>query len=319
MVEQLLFVAAAAFAVVNGANDGGALLSVGLTVRSIRPALGVALLSVSVAAAPLLVGTGVATTLSERLVVLDGEAGQLALLVAVVVAVGVTALLSRRGLPTSLTLALVGGIAGVGVGGRLPVSWRAVALVLVVAAVAPLVGMLAAVVLVRGAQRLPARGDLGRRIRGMHVVAFGLQCVAYGSNDGQKMLAIFAVAAGSAGAGVVPVAWQLAAIAILFGLGTVLGVRRFAGTIGSGVLAVRPSDAVATELAAASVVFGTGALGAPVSMTQALSGALVGCGLTHGYGRVRWRAAARIAMAWLLTLPTCFSAAAVAGLATSRL
>jgi inorganic phosphate transporter, PiT family len=58
-------------------------------------------------------------------------------------------------------------------------------------------------------------------------------------------------------------------------------------------------------------VLGTGAVGAPVSMTQAVAGGLVGAGGTRGWSRVRWRAAAQLGVAWVLTLPTAFGAAAL--------
>jgi inorganic phosphate transporter, PiT family len=49
------------------------------------------------------------------------------------------------------------------------------------------------------------------------------------------------------------------------------------------------------------VVLATGAVGSPVSMTQAVSGALVGTASTGA--RVRWREAARLVGAWAATLP----------------
>lgn len=52
-------------------------------------------------------------------------------------AVGVVAVLSRLGIPTSLTLALVGGLTGAGLGFGLPVLWSSVWFVLAMAAIAP--------------------------------------------------------------------------------------------------------------------------------------------------------------------------------------
>lgn len=321
-LQLSLLVVALAFAFVNGANDGGALLSVGLSVRSIRPVTGLLVLTGCVLVAPILVGTQVAVTLVDRLVSLDGSAGRLALLIGVVVAVVVTHVLSRRGLPTSLTLALVGAIAGVGVGSGLPVDGRTVALVLTLAALAPLVGLGGARFLAGLAARRPSSADLGERVRRWHAVGFVAQCIAYGANDGQKMLAVVAVAAGTtgvAGQGIDLVPWQLAAIGGCFLLGAVTGLPRIAGTLGSGVVPIRPPDAVITELSAATVVLGTAAVGAPVSMTQSIGGALIGTGMVRGPGRVRWGAAARIGGAWFVTLPAAFLAAAVVGATVTAL
>ena len=317
MIETALFATAVVFAVVNGTNAGGALLSTGLTLRSIRPVVGLVVLMVAVFAAPLLVGTQVATTLAQRLVTLDGQSGQLALMIAVISCSVVTGVLSRRGLPNSLTLGLVGAIVGVGFGAGLPVQWGMIGAVLGAAALAPVVGIAGAYLLSVIMGWLVRTQDTGRLIRRWHVVAFTLQCVAYGANDGQKMLAVFAVVAGTMNSGVEAVWWQLGLIALLFGLGAAVGVRRLAATIGNGVLPMRPEDAVTAETTTAGVVLGSAVLGAPVGLAQTLSGSLIGCGIRHGYRRVRWRQATKILMAWISALPTTFGLAAALGAAAA--
>lgn len=316
MTEALLAVAIT-FAFVNGINDGGALLSVGLDVRTLRPLTSLLLLTAAVAVAPVVLGTAVATTLTSRLVAFDGTDGAIALLVAVVAAVVVTWSLAARGLPTSLTLAVVGAIAGAGLGAGLPVRWSTVALVLILAAAAPLAGLGLAWVVARVAAAWPSARSLDQRTQRWHVGAFSLQCLAYGANDGQKMLAVLAVAAGTASAeGVAVTPWQLAVVSVAFLSGAAFGLPRVAPTLGGGVAAVHPHEAVVSELSAATVVLATGALGSPVSMTQAISGGLVGTGLTRGYTRVRWRQVLRLAAAWVVTLPAAFLVAlAAAGVA----
>jgi PiT family inorganic phosphate transporter len=172
--------------------------------------------------------------------------------------------------------------------------------------------MLASRLLTIWSGRLRSTATLNRRLRRWHAVAFALQCLAYGTNDGQKMIAVIAVASGPVVGAVAPRPWQLAVVGGCFLLGAVYGLPRFAATVGSGVLPIRPPEAVTTELSAGVVVLTTGALGAPVSMTQATSGALVGAGVGRGYGAIRWDAAARIGGAWLVTLPAAFGVAALA-------
>jgi inorganic phosphate transporter, PiT family len=308
--EPWLLVAALAFAVVNGLNDGGAVLSVGLRVGGVVPLLGLLGLAGAVAVVPLVFGTAVATTLVSRLVPLDGPDGSAAMLVAVVVAVVVSGGLAWRGLPTSLTLALLGAIAGAGLGWGLPVAWAAVGLVLLLAGAAPVVGLLGARVLILLLALRRRDRPLAQRVGRWHTLGFALLCVAYGANDGQKMLAVAAVATGGVALDgtVVPTTWLLAAIAVLFLVGAMIGLPRIAGTLGDGLVPLRPADAAITELAASSVVLGTGAVGAPVSMTQAVAGALVGAGTVRGLGAVRWREVARVGGAWVLTLPLALGA-----------
>ncbi len=314
-----LFAAAGAFAVASGANDGGALLATGLNLRSLRPLHAIGLLLLAVFTVPLVLGTTVASTLATELVAVGDAPGVLPFVVAVTTAGGVVAALSWFGLPTSLTLALIGSIAGAGVGFGLPVAWPLLIMVLGIALAAPVIGALLSGVILAIARLLPARHSAATQLGVAHRLAYTAQCIAYAANDGQKMLAIFAVAAGTAEPLVAARPEQLAAIAGLFALGLVLGLPRLAQTLGRGILLLRPAQAVSAELASATAVLGSTAVGAPVSMTQSISGALIGSGLSEGYQRVRWRAAATLGLAWLLTLPTSLAASAVVGRLASEL
>jgi inorganic phosphate transporter, PiT family len=306
-----LFALAGAFALVNGVNDGGALVAGGLKIQTLGVGAAVGLLALAVAVVPLVLGTRVADTLAGRLVVMQGPSGQRALAVAVFSAVLVVVVLARVGLPTSLTLATIGGITGSGLGAGQAVSWGTVGTVLVLAALAPLVGAGIAFGLARSLQRAPAAAPVGRIIGVGHRAAFTLQCVAYGANDGQKMLAVAVLAIGLTGV-VGPSLPALAAtLALLFLVGTLIGVRLMARTIGGGVLPVRPLNAVMAEFGAGTAVLGSAFLGAPVSMTQAFAGALVGTGVSEGPRRVRWRLVLHIAGAWMVTLPAALIAAGI--------
>jgi inorganic phosphate transporter, PiT family len=313
LLQTALILAALAFVFLNGVNDGGALVSVGLRMAVFRPWQAILLLAAATSLVPLLLGTAVATTLATRLVAFSGTDGQLALLAALLGAAATVFLLTRMGTPTSLTLAIVGGITGAGLGAGLPVAGAAVLTVLVIAAVAPLAGGLLAFAVSRSIALLPpARQSAARSFRRAHVLSFSSICCAYGANDGQKMLAVYAVAAAAGGEiTVVTPGWrQLSVIGVLFVAGAVVGVRRLASRVGSAILAVRPMHAVAAEFSAATAVLGTATIGAPVSMTQAIVGGLVGTGASDGVRRVRWPAASSVLAAWVATLPLALVIAA---------
>ncbi|GAA3085562.1 inorganic phosphate transporter [Streptosporangium carneum] len=294
------------FSVVTGINDGGALLATGLKIPSVRPLAGLALLTVSVALVPL-VTYQVAVTFTTRLADLDGPGGQVTVTVAVLCALAVVAFLGGRGRPTSLTLAVVGALTGAGLGWGLPVSAGAVLLVLVVALAAPFVGGLLAVLV----RRLLTLTAYGRALPRWHGAGFTLQCVAYAANDGQKMLAIFMLALGFRDAPP-PVCLVVAA---LFGVGALYGLPRAGRTLSREIIASRPLHGVTAELASGAAVIGCAAVGAPVSMTQTITGALIGAGVADGMGRVRWHAATKIVLAWTLTLPVSGLLAAAVALA----
>lgn len=296
-------VVAVLFAVVTGMNDGGAILTTGLKLRGPRTWAALAMLSVAVAVVPLTLGTAVAATFGSRLVSFGGATAPVTIGVLAALAVVVT--LTRLGRPTSLTLATVGGLTGSGLGYGLPVSLGWVGYVLALGVAAPFVGGAAAFAISHALARV-------RSLTPVHRVGLLLQCVAYAANDGQKMLAVFAIALASRPDGLT---WRLAAISVLFAVGTLLGLPRAGRSLGGQVLSIRPVHAVSAELAAAGAVLACAALGVPVSMTQSLAGGLIGAGVTHGPGRVRWHATTKIALAWLLTLPASVALAALAAAA----
>ncbi|SDM35466.1 inorganic phosphate transporter, PiT family [Nonomuraea maritima] len=300
-----LAVLAGIFAIVSGINDGGALLGTGLKVCSVRPGAALLVLVGAVATVPL-VTSQVAATFTTRLAALPGPSGQLAMTVAVVCALVVVWTLSSRGRPTSLTLAIVGGLTGAAVGLDLPVSPTAVLLVLVAGVAAPIAGGAMAV----AAGRLVAVLGRAHMLPRLHWGAFALQCLAYAANDGQKMLAVFIVALGVTGAP--PLICLLTAA--LFAIGAIYGLPRAGRTLSRELLAARPLHAVAAELGSGLSVIGCAAAGAPVSMTQAIAGGLIGAGMADSVRRVRWAATVKILLAWTVTLPVSVVLALAAAL-----
>lgn len=313
-VEQtVLIVVAVCFAVVTGANDGSSVLSAGLSLTSLRTATATVILVCLVVLVPALLGTKVATTFTERLVDFDGGDGARLMMVAVVAAVLVVAALARIGLPTSLTLAVIGGIVGAGLGAGVVVAWSTVGTVLLVGLAAPMVGGLLAYGISALFRLLPPNRGLSAAMDQLHRFAFAVQCLAYSLNDAQKMLAVLAIAFGAGVVGPVDAAPGLLAImGVCFAVGTLLGLPRIGMKLSNGLYAVRAPHTVAAELAAGASVLASAAIGIPVSMTQALTGGLVGAGVGTGPARVRWKTAMRLGAAWVVTLP-CSVALALIG------
>ncbi|MGW0803586.1 anion permease [Nonomuraea sp. NPDC002799] len=294
MEAVVLIVLACLFAVVSGINDGGALLATGLKLPSVRPAVGLLTLVVLVAVVPL-ISDQVALTFATRLATFRGPDDRIAMMLAVVSSLTVVTVLSAKGRPTSLTLAVVGGVTGAGLGWGLPVSAGSVAQVLAFGLAAPIVGGLLGWVAIR----LLAVTTTTQGLRRRHWAGFLLQSIAYAANDAQKMLAVFMIMFGFSGA---PPAYTSLA-AVLFGLGALYGLPRAGRTLGREIIVSRPAHGVAAELGAGTAVIGCAIAGMPVSMTQAIAGGLIGAGVSQGGGRVRWYAAVKIVTAWLLTLP----------------
>lgn len=314
-MRDALLVAAGLFSVVAGANDGSSVLSAGLRVPGLRPLISLAVLLFAVVVGPwLLFGTGVATTLAHGLVPFGGTSADRALLAATLSAMAVVLGLVRAGLPTSLTLAFVGAITGSGLGAGLPVSGGELEKILLLGLAAPVVSALLASLAVPLTLRAAGGALSRRRLVRWHRAAFFLQCLAYSANGGQKILAVFAVAAGAASGRLVQDPWWLAIlVGALFGLGVLGGIRGVSAKLGKGILAVHLRHAVVAETCSFAVVMGAGLAGVPLTMSQSVAGALVGAGVSEARTRVRWPAVARMAGAWAVTLPASVVVAALAG------
>lgn len=293
------------FAVFTGANDGGALVATTLKMVAVKPLLAVLGLTLAVVIAPLVFGTNVATTLARRLVSFGGANARLALLLVVVSAIVLVATLSAKGIPTSLTLALIGGMLGVGLGGDLPIAWGPVVLVSGLALCAPLAGMVGVTVIRRLWSALPLRFAVRQQVRFLQRIGFVLQALAYGTNDAQKMLAIGALAVSGAGVHdrVDANAGMLVVLGLLFTAGMVLAARRHGRRVSATIPRLAPAHAASAQLASAATVLASSASGVPVSMTQTLTGALLAGQPGRGVRQLRLNRVGTLALAWLVTLP----------------
>jgi PiT family inorganic phosphate transporter len=81
--------------------------------------------------------------------------------------------------------------------------------------------------------------------------------------------------------------------------------------MGSKITKLSPFEGVAAESAGAMLLFGTEALGIPVSTTHTITGAIMGVGLTKRVSAVRWGVTVNLLYAWILTIPVSMALAAI--------
>ncbi|MEU6073727.1 inorganic phosphate transporter [Micromonospora sp. NPDC047074] len=304
---------ATVFVFVCGANDGGALLALALRQREAGSVVMIGMLLAAIVAGPALFGLAVARTFTDRLVTTQERGGQLVVALGVLVAVLLVLGFTWRGVPTSVTLAVVGALGGAGLGLGSAPSWTALGQMLAIGAAAPLVGGGLGYLVGRLARRAPTTGRLPSALRLAQIAAYGGQCLAYAANDGQKMFAVAGVALAAAHAGPLDLP-VLLLLATVFAAGALTSVRRLARGNTFNLAPARPWQVVSAEVASSAAVFGTAGFGMPVSMTQSVAAGLVGAGASQGARRVRWQFAVPVLTSWLVTLPACFGAAALAGL-----
>jgi PiT family inorganic phosphate transporter len=236
-----------------------------------------------------------------------------------------------RGIPSSSSHALIGGLAGavVAKAGFGAFRWEALGQkVLVPLVVSPLLGFIAAFFLMVGlvwiVRRMKA-GTVHRGSRRLQLVSACSMAFSHGSNDAQKAMGIITlalvsfVAAGGHGLpawmlpqdGNVP-RWVVFACAGAIGLGTMAGGKRIIKTMGTKIIRIAPLQGFAAETAGALTILGASRFGVPVSTTHVINAAIMGVGASKRVSAVRWGVAGKILVAWVLTIPASAGMAAVA-------
>jgi len=324
---SLLVIAVAtalAFDVTNGFHDSANAIAALVATRAARPAQALALAAVFHLLGPLLIGTAVADTVGGIVTLPSDE-------VVPVIGAALTAALAWnlltwwRGLPSSSSHGLVGGLVGAALlqGGTSAVRWggvehwRPVGVVgvLIGLAVSPLLGFVAGFVGTRVALRATrrARRAVESPIRRSEWVTAATLAFSHGANDAQKTMGVVTlmlVAQGRISHFAVPLWVKLAAASALT-VGTSFGGWRIVRTVGSRIYQIRSVDGLVSQTGSSAVILASAAVGAPVSTTHVVASSVVGVGSAQHLHRVRWAVVREMGLAWLVTLPCAAILAAV--------
>ncbi|WP_432395140.1 inorganic phosphate transporter [Pseudarthrobacter sp. L19] len=235
-----------------------------------------------------------------------------------------------KGLPSSSSHALFGGLIGAAIAGigLHSVNFTSVLQkVLLPAVFAPVIAALVAYICTRLAYALTARHDpeTGSKLtqkrggfRTGQIFTSSLVALAHGTNDAQKTMGIITlvlIAAGSQAPGTGPQLWVIAACALAIAIGTYSGGWRIIRTMGSGLTEVKPAQGFAAETSTATAILASSHLGFALSTTHVASGSVIGSGMGRRGTTVRWGTAGKIVIGWLFTLP----AAGIVGALTALL
>ena len=231
-----------------------------------------------------------------------------------------------RGLPSSSSHALFGGLIGAAVvgAGLGSVDFGVVmSKVILPALLAPAIAGLIAYTTTKLAYSITRRSS-GPNERGGfrygQIFTSSLVALAHGTNDAQKTMGIITltlIAGGFQAAGSGPEFWVIAVCAVAIALGTYMGGWRIIRTMGSGLTEVKPAQGFSAEASTAATILASSHLGFALSTTQVASGSVIGSGLGRRGASVRWNTVGKIALGWLLTLPSAAIVGAVAALIAS--
>ncbi|GAA1040772.1 inorganic phosphate transporter [Virgisporangium ochraceum] len=334
----LVVVTALGFDFTNGFHDTANAMATSIATGALKPKVAVALSAVLNLVGAFL-SIEVALTVTNAVVRIQGSDGApkqeivgdggagLLLIVLAGLAGGIlwNVLTWLLGLPSSSSHALFGGLvgatlAGPGVSG---VNWTGdgskldgvVGKVLMPAVMSPVIaGVVAAVgtwlvfkVTAGVAGRVADRG-----FRWGQIGSASLVSLAHGTNDAQKTMGVITLALIAAGdwsdTESIPF-WVTVSCAVAIALGTYLGGWRIIRALGKGLVEISSPQGMAAQSSSAAVILASSHLGFALSTTHVATGSIVGSGVGRPGAQVRWRVAARMVTAWMITLP----AAAVVG------
>lgn len=308
----------------NGFHDAANSVATVVTTRVLSPGQAVLWAAFFNFAAAFIFGTGVAKTISDKLV--DPKAVDVYVICGGLIGAIVWDIITwLAAMPTSSSHAIISGYAGAAIA---RVGWKAILVkgwvpVIAFLVLSPVIGALLGWTIMTSVAWLTRRSErykMERQFRHLQLLSAGLYSLGHGTNDAQKTMGIIVALLAAAGheqwgkpgantfhalAGKQEIAWWIilschAAMA----LGTMAGGWRIVKTIGSRITPhLRPVGGFSAEMAAATSIGLATLAKVPISTTHAIGGAVLGVGVSRGSHAVRWVWGEKIVWAWVLTFP----------------
>ena len=224
-----------------------------------------------------------------------------------------------KGIPSSSSHALVGGLVGAGVAhaGISGIEWSGLNLTLIAIVLSPLLGMILSMFIMLLTSWLmkdaTARGA-ERGFRYLHLASSAAYSISHGLNDAQKTMGIITVLLYSTGylQGEFHVPhWVAISCYIAIALGTLSGGWKIIETMGSRITKLSQHQGFSASAGGSVMVFTASLLGIPVSTTHTITGCVVGAGTARRASAVRWGVAQNVVMAWVITIPASAAVGAI--------
>ena len=305
------------FDFLNGLHDAANSIATVVSTRVLSPQLAVAWAAFFNFIAFLFFGLHVATTIGKGIVEADIVTPAV-IFAALIGAIFWNVLTWLLGIPSSSSHALIGGLLGAGVtkAGVGAVVWSGVIKTTLGIFMAPMLGMLTALllmILVAWLFRRVAANRADRVFRRTQLFTSALYSLGHGGNDAQKTMGIIAVllySQGMLGSEFSVPFWVVLSCQAAMGLGTLMGGWRIVHTMGSKITRITPREGACAEFGGSIMLFGATWLGIPVSTTHTITGCIMGVGAARRASAVRWGVAGNIIVAWFITIPAAAAIAA---------
>ena len=224
-----------------------------------------------------------------------------------------------KGIPSSSSHALVGGLIGAGVAhsGLAGVQWAGLNKTLIAIVLSPTLGLILTMFIMLATSWLGVRASAHgaeRVFRVLHLISAAAYSVGHGLNDAQKTMGIITVLLYSTGYlhGEFHVPhWVAISCYIAIGLGTMTGGWKIIETMGTRITKLSQHQGFSASTGGSVMLFAASWLGIPVSTTHTITGCVIGAGAARRATAVRWGVAKNVAAAWLITIPASAAVGAI--------
>lgn len=230
-----------------------------------------------------------------------------------------------KGIPSSSSHALVGGIIGAGVAhaGFTGIQWNGLDKTLIAIVLSPVLGMILSMLIMLATSWMFSRTgnrSAEKSFRTLHLISSGTYSLSHGLNDAQKTMGVITVLLFSTGYlhGKFEVPhWVAISCYIAMGLGTLTGGWKIIETMGSRITKLSQHQGFSASAGGTIMVFTASLLGIPVSTTHTITGCVIGAGVARRASAVRWGVAGNVAVAWVITIPASAAVGALFYLLTT--
>jgi len=224
-----------------------------------------------------------------------------------------------KGIPSSSSHALVGGIIGAGVAhaGFPSIQWVGLNKTLIAIVLSPVLGLILTMAIMLSTSWMGARATARgaeRTFRGLHLFSAGAYSLGHGLNDAQKTMGIITVllySTGDLNGDFAVPNWVALSCYVAIGLGTLTGGWRIIETMGTRITKLNQHQGFSASAGGSVMLFAASYLGIPVSTTHTIAGCVIGAGAARRASAVRWGLTGNIGVAWVITIPASAIVAAL--------
>ena len=305
-----LVVMALAFDFLNGLHDAANSIATVVSTRLLSPVQAVLFAAFFNFAAYFTFGLKVAETVGKGIVDKDVITPQV-IFGALVGAMAWNVITWWKGIPSSSSHALIGGLVGAGLAHAGPhaIVWSGITKAGSAIVVSPVVGLVVSMLLMLltswGFMRVTASRAEGI-FKKLHLLSAAAYSLGHGANDAQKTMGIIAVLLYSqhmlGGAFHVP-GWVVFSCYVSMGLGTLTGGWKIIETMGNKITKLSHHQGFCASAGGSIMLFAATMFGVPVSTTHTITGCIMGVGAARRTSAVRWGVAQNLMIAWLVTIP----------------